>query len=140
MVIFHKPLILLGLCKVEETALAPARAAETSCRAELFLTLREGAVIEAEFFTVLNMLLGEHSNRVGAVVLAHLCYRLAIRVATVRKARGEVSKQYGVNSEHVVAVRVVEVTLVRDVVKIRQVLRELPSSLALFENVLLLVP
>ena len=116
--LFHQALVLLRDSQIEESALANHGSTKAGCRAVLFLTLREGAVVETELLAEPNLFRGKHSNAVEAIVLLDLGDCLAIRIATMTQPGSEVSEKDRIDSQDIVAFRIVEVPLIRDVVKV----------------------
>ena len=126
--------------QLEEPARAIHRAAEAARTFEFLFRFCDRAVVERELLSVADVLDGKHPDAVLVVHLFHLDHGLAVRVAAVGKSRGEVTVQDRVHSEDIVTSRVVEVPLVRDVVKVGEVLAQFTLELALLQDVLAFVP
>ena len=101
--------------------MADHRATKTGRRQILLLTLRERAVVEAELLAESDILLSEHADTVETLVLLDLRDGLTVGITTVAESGGEVPEEDWVNREHIVALRVIVMPLVRDIVEIRQV-------------------
>ena len=92
MVLFHQTLVLLSCGQIEKSSLTNSRATE-ACRCQIFLlTLCEGTIIEAKFFTIFDGLLREHANAVQVFILFDFGYCFTIWVAAVTQTRCIVSK------------------------------------------------
>ena len=87
-------------------------------RTVLLLALLEGAVVETELLAEPNLFRGKHTNAIEAVILLDLGDRLAIWIATMTQPGREVAKQDRIDSQDIIAVWVIEVPLIRDVVKV----------------------
>ena len=91
-------------------------------------------------FTELDVFDREHSNRVLAMLLLNFDHGLAIGVTAVTQARTEITVQDWIHSQNIVALRIIEMALISDIVKVRKVLTQRTFILALLQDVLSFVP
>jgi len=86
---------------------------------KFFLWFCDWTIVEAKFFTLLDVFSGEHPDAVVLGRLPNFDHCLAVWVAAVAQPRAEITMDYGVDCENIVSLWIIDVAFKGDIVEVR---------------------